>query len=481
MRFEGYPSAQEFNEAVEQIIDDLGGLYAHMDRIRADLIHLAGGSDLVQQQTELQIRGLEERLTRLTKQAQGQDAVVFCETFTGTENYDLDRVRGTPAEVAADQGVLCLARESGREYQGQAQLRIVGGNGFPGDTHQLLADGSTFAGSNGAHADLGAVVDSNADTWFEYEIFEPTQIPMPFVAYREGCSWLQRNSGGLRLELELTLAKPEIVNWITLNPYTPGNAGATASTLEWVILDDNHGSRQGIPGSLLNREKVFWAAPQEVAKVRFNIVQLVPYPVEVGLLGDIASVRHLGLTYDARGGTLIQPTYSPGQSLTAEADIARAYFAQPARVLQARRYDIGLRDIKIAGYRFAPSSNYVSKPFCVEEGISSLRLKPEVSLPPGNFESDWVKFSISIDDGQTYLPIALPWDLAGVHEYVFGDYPPMSLRKLGTVYMGGNKPQSVRVQIELNRPLEGPMAPYLGPLVHGYLLTAKTGDVSYDY
>ncbi|WP_433957846.1 hypothetical protein [Cytobacillus horneckiae] len=67
------------------------------------------------------------------------------------------------------------------------------------------------------------------------------------------------------------------------------------------------------------------------------------------------------------------------------------------------RYAIGIRDISIMSFEFSEASEYISKPFKVDDGIKKLLLHVNEKIPESYKEkvsesNDWIQYAVSFDD-----------------------------------------------------------------------------------
>jgi len=457
---------------------------------------------------------------------QPMGTVVFTELFN-----DQEMMGNTNADnscyLNTTDGVLTL-KQTTRAHATVAKLEIDSeiSNGFPGNTHcvDTLNNELHFIGQDGLHNDPSSMVDGRPDTWFEFELFAITdevrkQCNSYGFEYDEGVSWVN-NDDILRLKLIVHLAADTTCSWVSINPYLSEIKGVKSGYLEKceVITASNNVYEVAL-NQIFNDTLVFPFPPQEVSRIEFTFKQPAKYLTKIGHFyytsantsnmsifqdydysdmfarvdGQKASVGLLGAKYDPTTKWITYPdTLSPLPDATYTQD---KLFTLPEstitcksgqEIIDAYRYMIGIRDIRISSCTFKETGEYVSKQFTTDDIITSITLD-SVEYIPGD-DPDILRYYVSLNGGVTWHQI-YPMHRAyqGVYKYYVNndsienlladDSTQKKSRNLSIV----GEPKSVQLKIEMNRPVGVENLEYCTPIVYQYKLKITTGGETIEY
>lgn len=516
------PSSQDYNSMILEIYEDIQVLYEESQQVSSALQESFQQTEVDRMNLDQQLKHIEDRLKGLTLSQKKQE-VVFRDSFINQSQVDSEMPKDHLAHVWTTEGVLTLQPRVTESYSEEVSLRIVEGNGLPGNTKQVkhVAGELKFIGEESLHLDLSDILDGNADTWFEYEAFGIAPKVVSSTAglgyeYQEGVKWTLEEGKNLELTLEIELPVAKTINWFSLNPFIPNDKGATAANIIHIEIHDGKGAVYvpSITESLFQEEKIFLFGRQTAKRIIVKLEQPHAYDTEVGHLfykeiekqqknymdrlkhqsgkrisGVYPSVENLGIRYDFEAKKLIYPTIEYGKK-TENINILKTnlFMVPPPKEgapisqsgfegLPASRYVMGIRDIGIANYQFEETSEYISKPFESTVPIIGVSLETEEDIPAEFPDGDWVRYSISPDNGQHWYrihPRGVTKDGAKLM-YLFNTNTPQEGRMSQFGYVDMVEPvTSLRLRIELERPAFITNAPYYTPIIRDYRLRILT-------
>jgi hypothetical protein len=518
------PSSREYNQMILEVHKDLGILYEEAEQITQALSESFLQIEIDRRSLDQQLRHLEDKMKEVAKKmSQEAFTKVFRDSFIDQENYDQDMPRDVLAHVWTREGVLTLQPRISEDYIQEATVRIVDGNGLPGNTKQVrsIAGELKFIGEENLHLNLAEILDTNADTWFEYESFELTPRTLLEAGYlgfdyKEGMRWIVEQGTALTftIEIELPVAKP--VNWFSINPFIPNDKGASASRIKKIELHDGKGSvYQPLEGDgTFSEEKIFLFGRQDCKRIVITFEQEHAYETQVGHLfykemqqqktnylgktkyfagkrvyETMPSVENLNVRYDEELKDIVYPTVSYGQEIEGLPQLKSNLFMLPKidnkvstlqvghESLPAYRYVIGLRDAGLSNYQFEKSSEYVSKAFTTASDILSVSLVTNESIPKEFGEGEWVRYWVSPDNGQNWYRIhAKGASKEGAKLlYLFNTETPNEGRLDQFGYVDQvDAVKSLRLKIEMERPDSIGNATYYTPIIKDYELHITT-------
>jgi hypothetical protein len=209
--------------------------------------------------------------------------------------------------------------------------------------------------------------------------------------------------------------------------------------------------------------------------------------------GPKPNVTMLGLKYDPttkwlnyRDKTTSVPneTYIKSSLFTLpESTIERK---SNAEMIDAFRYMIGIREIRLPNCTFADYSEYVSRVFTTDEQITSIMLETEEYIPGD--DPSVLQYFISVDNGSAWYPITpIQRSYEGVYKYFINND---SIENLLTNHSDKFKAQNLSVltntnQVQLKIVMKKPKSitnyDYATPIVYSYKLKVTTGGDTIEY
>ena len=452
--------------------------------------------------------------------------VVFTELFNDLEmTGNVNSLKC--CHINTSDGILTL-RQSSRAMAPIAKVEIDNevSNGFPGNTHcvDTLNNELHFIGQDGLHISPSAIVDNSKDTWFEYELFSITdetrkQCNSYGFEYDEGVSWIN-NEDVLRLKLIIHLTADKVCSWATITPYLSDIKGVKNCYLEKceVITASNNVYRVGF-NQAFDDTLIFPFPAQEVNRVELTFVQPSKYLTKVGhfyytsadtsnmsifqdydysdvfarIDGKKPSVGLLGAKYDP---TTQWITYADSKTeLPSSEYVKDKLFSLPEstiackagqEIIDAYRYMIGIRDIKLSACTFENYGEYISKRFVTDEVITSITLETEEYIPGDN--PDILRYYVSLNGGTTWhqiYPIHRAYQ--GIYKYYVNNDSIENLlasdstqKKSKNLSVVGDV-KSVQLKIEMDRPTGIENDKYATPIVYQYKLKLTTGGETIEY
>lgn len=399
-------------------------------------------------------------------------------------------------------------------------------NGFPGNTHcvDVLNNELHFIGQDGLHMNPGAMIDGSKDTWFEFELFSITDETRKTCnsygfEYDEGVSWIN-NDDILRLKIIVHLAADTTCSWVTITPYLSEVKGVKSGYLEKceVITTSNNVYEVAV-NQIFDGTLVFPFPPQEVSRIEFTFKQPAKYLTSIGHFyytsadtsnmsifqdydysdmfarvdGEKPSVGLLGAKYDP---TTQWITYANSNAELPDASYVKdKLFSLPEstiarksgqEILNAYRYMLGIREIKISSCTFSEYGEYVSKKLVTDDVITSITLDTVEYIPGDN--PDILRYYISLNGGITWHQI-YPMHRAyqGIYKYyVNNDSIENLLANDSTQKKSKNlsivgEAKSVQLKIEMDRPSGVENMEYSTPIVYQYKLKLTTGGETIEY
>lgn len=517
----GPPYSEDHNLMMSQILTDLHTLYGEIENMTGDIQSNFEQVELERQSFLKRIAEVESLVGNLkTKVKQDYDVLVFQDDFVSVDNYDKTASQGTPAYLSTSESLLTLNRIQGESFNEYAMITVIDGNGVPGNTHVVrsVGDQLKFEGEEELHINLASILDENGDTWFEYEIFEvPQQTQMitqgKDFRYREAVDWVKNDIRSLRCVIQITLSKEKNMNWISFAPYVPFERGAMSSTIEKVVVSDEKGNMKGMGFEEgFDSSKAFIFPRQKCKTITIYLRQDTPYPTTVGhfyykqidkenvsmldsehihdgvrVHGTPPSIEDLGVSYDSGTKEIVYPIVKYGDTIENEMEKKQNLFVPKPiastgeevltgiEQVYAFRYMIGMRDAKFANYRFSSASEYVSVPYISSTPIKEITLDADYDIPESFGDGEWVRFFISVDDGQRWHEIHTE-DVfkSGIKKrYVINSNLPKDGRLEENGYIETIEDvHEVRLRIQLTRPVDIEESEFYTPVVYRYELNA---------
>ncbi|SFJ65759.1 hypothetical protein SAMN02799624_05415 [Paenibacillus sp. UNC496MF] len=487
---DGPPWSDDYNNMMDELQSDLQIMFQE-----ADILSKALYADFNYNQVQhsildnqfTQIADKLKDLELLTTNAASNGRITFHRNdFVNQDKIDFDRIVGSPAHI--ENGAVTLQQKSATNVAEDAQVAIVIGNktydqfiigsdsnGFPGNTHEVtVSPGSSlteadytyaFVGQKNSHANYGAVLDGNANTWFEYELVNIRDIDKQKVAKNLGfdyqvsgnqtLSWAKDPADGvLRLHMQVVLPEAKQINKVNVNLYTPPNYGAKPAIIRDVLISDG----QNAPKSVLSASKkdedtTFIFTPQNAKVISILFEQPAKYYTDIGHIyyeqkmqvedgtayvfdsltkktdaaeqprinGPVIGLQDLGVNVKISDASVDAnyPLRGSDQDQIAMDDViynlTRTINNENIDVgverFEGWRYCIGVRDIEIWSCEYEQSAEIVSEPYYFDKPLEKITLSVDEDIPAPFYADDpsqkykWIKYFVSIDDGSTWHPI----------------------------------------------------------------------------
>jgi hypothetical protein len=523
----GPPFSEDYNLTMNEIHTDIATLYSESDQMATTLNESFRQNEIDRQSMNNRVKQIEDRMKEVALKIQQSDTeVVFRDSFIDQKHFDKDMVYGTQANIWTREGILTLKPVLAETYNQDVSIRIIEGNGLPGNTKQVrsLSGSLKFVGEDNLHIDLAEILDGNSDTWFEYETFEVaerTRVQTSNIGfeYYESIPWTIESGEHLRLVIEIELPIAKTVNWFLLSMFIPNDKGANAPIVKSIQIHDGKGKVSEIANTNNSSEvdRTFTFSQQKCKRITIVMEQLSPYDTTVGHLffkeleekntnfmdrnreksgkritGKYPSVENLGVRYDAKNKGIDYPTINQNDTLTGIERRKQNLFSLPSASQQiqvgfeeipAWRYVVGIRDAAISNYQFDTASGYISTPFISASPMLGVSLLVNTDIPTEfPLDQDWVKYFISIDEGKSWNQI-YPRGTSKQDTkvmYLFNSNTPNEGRidQFGYIDILQDIYQ-IRLKIELSRPLDMTDSNYYTPIVRDYQLHVITqGDES---
>lgn len=523
------PMSDEYNAMINESVSD-------MEYIIKDCETL---NNLVSQSftdAELSRTMLANEITYFTKKIatigesiatnQSDGTVIFTELFndldmTGNESSD------DSCHVNTIDGILTLKRESlSSSLISSIEIDNEISNGFPGNTHCVDTSDNElhFIGQDGLHIDVGAIIDNNKDTWFEFELFSITDETRKACnsfgfEYDEGVSWVNNNDV-LRLKLIAYLSSNDKCSWVTISPYLSDTKGVKNCILEKCeVITSSNNVYKVSANRVFDEILVFPFPAQAINRIEFTFVQPTRYATKVGhfyytstdtsnmsifqdfdysdiysrLDGEKASISALGAKYDPSTKWITYP--SSDTELSSSEYIKSELFTLPnstiaqksnQEIVDAYRYMIGIREIQLSSYVFSEYGEYVSKVFSTEDVITSITLESSEYIP--GTDPEILQYYISLNRGITWHKIyPTHRAYAGIYKYYVNNNSIENLlssdstsKKSKNLSIVGDA-QSIQIKITMDRPTDIDDAEYNTPIVYDYKLKLLTGGETIEY
>lgn len=490
------PLSAKMNNVWNTLQYDVSILQNQIDILQAAALFTNNflGTEILQAQN--QNSALANKLDTLQLYASNTTAnnlIIFSDTFGNSQTVDLTMVDPS-MQAAMQDGFLRLGNQGQLiNLSSSATISILStSNGFSGnnqeieDPTQAPVDPTsnmpvyTFVAQNYRAGDVTAISKGDPSQWFEYEYYylNPTNklaadnynfvYQIDNTANSSTIDWsIGPPDGTLELDLQFDLGSVQPINYIEYTPY-----GLTANQNNPVLIDSIQTSEDGTTWTPVNPAKVWvgtntnnktlgtapnltigtviWSFEQRNAEfIQFSLRQSQPINVNVGHLyylenssgqrveGPIPSVNNPAQYYD------------PSYSSTGTATQYREYWP-------GQRWAIGIQDIQIQQINYQTDSIMITKPLDVGGVVNRVALDADVWVP-SDFDpyTNWVKFFVSPDNGQSWFPIARIEDTTfGISQVLaFNDPLPVQFQEPGVAYYNvSNAVTSLRFKIELSSP-----------------------------
>ncbi|MES9681791.1 hypothetical protein ABWK22_02500 [Gottfriedia acidiceleris] len=440
------PFLEDYYENNKEMEKDLGILFSELNTIATYLVDYFNYSQSEKERIMAIVRGINGVVTdlQMLTEETTPNTVYLKESFTNYDNVDTAL---TPIEnrcmIHTQEGVLTLRRTGATNRSLGSKVRTIQGNGMSGTyylTRKVQADSEfdnyEYISNQIKNDELDSLIDGNVDTVFEYQAVNiPEEYKKQSMYYDVEWAKGKEHDDLLRVKIVVQLPKSEIINWINLNPYhaagSPGtvkvysirtsNDGIEYKGLfqeeEFVLNQEINGTPQSYRAEdLFDGSEDFantkftgqgvWSFPSREAKyIEFVLEQPNSYKE---LLGQEAYYRR---KKDSTSWTRIRKQEVPSNIVDEKYGIHTVNndyeIKKVLEAVEGWRYAVGIRDIQINSFEFDETSEYISNPFKLEDGIKKLLLYSNEKVPSIYKEkvsesNDWVQYFVSFDDIDWY-------------------------------------------------------------------------------
>lgn len=443
------PILEDYHEMIDEILVDTQYLLSDCESINQSLTQSSAEQEEKRTTYINELRYLTQKISKVKEKITptlNNQYYIVNNSFLEDKRAKTSN-KNALAYINQSNGVLMLPFTTSISYNEQINIEVMdGSNGVPGNTHvaDYLNGEMYYDGQTNLHLDLRAMIDGNADTWFEYEGFKISDSTYERCDgfgfnYDEGLSWLIEEDG-LTLRLKLKLDNPQFCNWLSLTPYLAEQKGIKAAYLTRCFLSDELGNNQEITqAQFFDETIVLTFNPQEISMIILEFDQQHQYGVQVGhqayfktnasnfnafdslnvetarrYNGPLPSVQHLGLTFEPKTKGFLQPSTNRISHLSNEELIKKSLFqAMPdleqaksqLELIDAYRYSIGIKDINLAYYNFQDEGEYISEVFETKDPITSVTLEVNDFIPSDIGEAQGIQYFLNFNEGDQWYPI----------------------------------------------------------------------------
>lgn len=513
----GPPYSEDHNLMIQQSLQDLQHLIQDVETILSDLDEINQQVMLEEEAYKKRLTDIENHINKVTSELQTYDDIYVFQDHFGTMKFFNVEGSRTPASISTAEQLLTLRKTKEENFNEYAKIRILKGNGFPGNSKIAYSTGETivFEGQNKLRTNLADVLDGNADTWFEFERFALTEITIDSAEnkgfeYEENLNWALRSDEPMRLVVQVEFEKERLMNWVSILPHIPYTKGAIGAVIEKMVVEDSSGRFIGHGfEEALDIQKAYMIGDVLCKRITFYLRQEVPYQTTVGhpyfikmpgnettvmdieelqagvrVHGVYPSIDNLEVSYDKGTKDVVYPTFKYGDTIENEEEKKNRLFNMPSvsatgepvvsgmEILDAKRYAIGIKDIQVNQNTFSETSEYISYPFVLDRPAREISLSASHQIPEAFGEGEWIKYYISVDSGHTWYRI---YDqISDVSDakikYFVNSSTSANSRTDEFGYLEtGEDVMEVLVKIELTRPKGDTMDKYT-PIVRKYEL-----------
>ena len=522
------PISSEYNAMINESYNDMEYIIKDCEALQEYVSQSFVDAQLSRTMMSNQLSYLMNKVQNIKQSIalnQGNNVIIFSDSFNDCLNTGNSKSQKA-CTVNTFEGILTL-RQISSSQTGINSVIIDNekSNGFPGNTHcvDTLNNDIHFVGQDGLHIDPLAMIDGNKDTWFEFELFNINdkvrqECNSYGFSYEEGIQWADNSKNKLRLKVVLELTQRSMCSWISVLPYLSDAKGGTFCILEKCEVFAANSYTYKVAENQAFDEVLTFAFPaQYIDRVELTFVQDTRYLCKVGhfyytnvntdnlsifqnfedtdrftrIDGPKPQVSMLKAKYDPTTQWL---KYGYNNSLT-DTYIKSALFTVPestidrksnVEIIDAYRYMIGIREIKIPNCVFEDSSEYISTVFETDDLITSVMLETDEYIP-GN-DPDILKYYITFDNGGIWYPIT---PIQRAHDGIYKYY--INNDSLENVLTNGSEKfkaqnlsiltntKQVQLKIEMTKPFGIENYDYATPIVYSYKLKVTTGGDTIEY
>jgi hypothetical protein len=497
------PFLEDYYENNKEMEKDLAILFSELNTIATYLVDYFNYSQSEKERIMTIVRGINGVVTdlQMLTEETTPNTVYLKESFTNYDNVDVDLTDiENRCMIHTEEGVLTLRRTGATNRSIGSKVRTIQGNGMKG-TYYLARkisaetdyDNYEYVSTQITNDSEDALIDGNVDTVYEYQLVNIPESYKKQASYYD-VEWAKGDEHNDLLKLKIVVQLPEVqtINWIDLKPYhaagSPGTVNvysvrtsADGINYKGLFQDDEFVLSQQVNGTpqsyraedLFDGSEDFantkftgqgvWSFPSREAKyVEFVLEQPNSYKE---LLGQEAYYRRKA---DSGSWTRIPKQEVPSNIVDEKYGIHTVNgdyeIKKVLETVEGWRYAIGVRDIQIMSFEFDEASEYISKPFKVEDGIKKLLLYANEKVPSiykdtVSESNDWIQYAVSFDDidwyrisPQHHQPVndSFPAKILSINDNESDIASAFELHKQNIKL--GELPTQVRLKITMKRP-----------------------------
>ncbi len=349
-----YPNASLYNDQLHEILADLEILFAELENIEGVVLEQFNIATTATTKLNGDLKRIASKVADYSLYARLpiKDRIYLTDSFADFSKLDIDSslINSVQAEINYSEGIVTLPINRATSKTIQVLERPVinsASNGRAGNNEDLLA--------SALNSNLDALLDSNPDTWFEYERVDLVDTLSPLI-----------------LDMTLNLSTPEIVNYIRINP----NNFGTKNHIKIVSIDTS------LDGQIFTSIKDDIPISGYLTQDEENVFALAP-----------ATAKFAG-----QGVFTFTPRKVKYVRLVLQQNTP--YSIDTLRGPQAR-YAIGLRDIELQCLAFDSEGEVISKPITLTSEVVKVALD-STQTPVQESELAGIKHQVSFDDGVSW-------------------------------------------------------------------------------
>lgn len=522
------PISSEYNAMIQESYNDMEYIIKDCEALNVLVSQSFIDAELSRDMLTNEVAYLSKKISSIGDSIaanQPDGTVIYTESFT-----DLETVGNENDEkrcyVNTSDGILTLRPGFMKKILiDEVTIDNEFSNGFPGNSHcvDTLNNSMHFIGQEGLNNNPAHIIDSNSDTWFEYELFQiDDSVRQATNSYGfefdEGISWIS-DDDVLRLKVIFNISNTNQCSWISLNPYMPNIKGVKNCILESCEVISTNNNVYKIAGSkVFDKNLIFPFPAHTIKQVRLTFAQPSKYLTKVGHFyytaantsdmsifqnydytdifarvdGKKPSISLLGCKYNPQTQWITYPTnntefvdgsYAKDKLFSLPESTISTKANQ--EIIDAYRYMIGIRNVSLVSYEFIEYGEYVSTIYATDEIITSISLEADEYIPGKN--PDILRYYISVNGGLNWhriYPRHRAYD--GIYKYYVNNdtienmlASDNSIKKSKNLSVIGEC-KSVQLKIEMERPVIDNCL-YSTPIVYQYKLKLTTGGDTIEY
>jgi hypothetical protein len=321
-------------------------------------------------------------------------------------------------------------------------------NGFPGNNHEINIIGYEsyeFVGENDNKSSYGRLLDEEESSWFEYEwieILDNDKVENKSFEYEsienKKIKFIKNNEKDfLKLELLIELKEEKEINEISIDYFFPNKNGANKAKLEKIKVINKEEKEFQI--EIKNKsEEVFIFDQIKAKKVILSFSQKSGYETKIGYFeyeevnkdkksyeyateiirskqdrknkkieGKKISYEDLGIFKDKKSNIMYYPKQNKNEKKKDLREIIKKIKQEVkednieivTKIMEAKRFLIGLKTIKLIFNEYNLSGEIITKPFSFEKPVKKIFLESKEN------EKNGFRYYVSINDAADWNEI----------------------------------------------------------------------------